>query len=79
MPAAPALIEWLTVALVLITGLYCFFTFKIVEKNSAMVEQMRAQYEAFIAPSIVVNMIIKYQVFICLTWRGDLSANGTGL
>lgn len=55
--------NWL---LVIITAVYCFLTYKIVQKNGEMVAQMRAQYESFIAPIVTTTIQLKHGVFIYL-------------
>lgn len=60
-------IELLTVALVVITAAYCYFTFRILEKNSEMVAQMKAQHESFIAPVINASIKIKHSSVLCMT------------
>ncbi len=59
----------LTLCLVLITGLYCFYTYRIVEKNEQIVAQMKAQYDSFIAPVITVTVEIRHSVVVCLKVR----------
>lgn len=60
-------IEVLTAALVIITAAYCYFTYRILERNSEMVAQMRAQHESFIAPIINASIKIKHSSVLCLT------------
>jgi hypothetical protein len=61
--SSPATTNWLLVA---ITAVYCYLTFKIVQKNDQIVSQMRAQYAAFVAPVITINILLKHSVVICL-------------
>jgi hypothetical protein len=56
----------LTLCLVVVTALYCFFTYRILQANSEMVTQMRAQYESFIAPIITTTITIKHDAFLYL-------------
>jgi hypothetical protein len=61
-----AVTNWL---LVVITAVYCFLTFKIVQKNGEMVAQMRAQYDSFVAPIITTTLKIKYGTILYLLIR----------
>jgi hypothetical protein len=63
--------NWLTVCLVVVNVLYCYFTYKIVQKNSDMVAQMKAQYESFIAPVISVTIQLKQTVVVCLKVKNN--------
>lgn len=45
--------EWLTLALVLITGLYAWATFRILKANEGVVTAMNAQTEAQLRPYVV--------------------------
>jgi len=49
------MIETLTAILVIITGLYAWFTFKILKANERLVEQMRNQQEATYRPYISIS------------------------
>jgi hypothetical protein len=48
-------IDWLTLALVVITGLYAWATFRILRANEAVVAAMKEQTEAQLCPYIVVS------------------------
>lgn len=71
--------NWLTLALVVITALYCFFTHRIVEKNDQMVAQMKAQYESFIVPAITVAIQLKHRVIVCLKVKNYGRSSATNL
>ena len=45
--------DWLTLALVLITALYAWFTFRILKANESAVSAMQAQTEAQLRPYVV--------------------------
>lgn len=47
--------DWLTLALVLITGFYAWATFKILRANEAVVAAMQSQTEAQLRPYVVVS------------------------
>jgi hypothetical protein len=47
--------DWLTVALVVITGVYAWVTFKILRANEAVVQAMNQQTEAQTRPYVVVS------------------------
>lgn len=47
--------DWLTFALVLITGFYAWATFKILRANEAVVAAMQGQTEAQLRPYVVVS------------------------
>lgn len=48
--------DWLTLALVLITGFYAWATFKILRANEAVVAAMQGQTEAQLRPYVVVSV-----------------------
>lgn len=48
--------DWLTLALVLITGFYAWATFKILRANEAVVAAMEGQTEAQLRPYVVVSI-----------------------
>jgi hypothetical protein len=48
------MLDFLTAALVLITAVYCFITYKILRANEAAVAAMREQSEALVRPYIAV-------------------------
>src|SRR4030043_491473 len=52
------MIDTLTAILVIITGLYAWFTFKILKANETLVEQMRNQQEATYRPYIFISPIL---------------------
>ncbi len=52
------MIEWTTVILVVVTGIYCYFTYKILKANELVVMEMRGQNELFIRPYIIVNTFV---------------------
>ena len=47
--------DWLTLALVVLTGLYAWTTFRILRANEAVVTAMKVQTEAQLRPYIVVG------------------------
>lgn len=47
--------DWLTLALVIITGLYAWATFRILRANEAVVAAMKEQTEAQLRPYVVVS------------------------
>jgi len=47
--------DWLTLALVAITGVYAWVTFKILRANEAVVQAMNKQTEAQVRPYVVVS------------------------
>jgi hypothetical protein len=59
-------IELLTLALVVITAIYSYFNYLMAKRNGEMVEQMKAQHEAFLAPVIAIALKIKHGTMICL-------------
>jgi hypothetical protein len=67
--SAPAATNWLTLILVIVTTLYCVFTYQILQRNREIVTQMKAQYESFIEPSIAVTIEIKHSIVVCLRIR----------
>lgn len=52
------MIEILTAILVVITGIYAWFTFRILKANEKVVEQMRSQQEAMYRPYISVSPVV---------------------
>jgi hypothetical protein len=48
--------DWLTLALVLITGFYAWATFRILRANEAVVSAMESQTEAQLRPYVVVSV-----------------------
>jgi hypothetical protein len=48
--------DWLTLALVVITGLYAWATFRILRANEAVVAAMKEQTEAQLRPYVVVSV-----------------------
>src|ERR1043165_7242303 len=61
------IIEILTAVLVIITGVYSYFTYKMAQRNAEMVEQMKAQHLSFIAPAVNSSIRIKHGSVFCLT------------
>ncbi|WP_156928888.1 hypothetical protein [Bradyrhizobium sp. th.b2] len=59
-------IEVLTLALVVITAIYAYFNYLMAQRNGEMVEQMKAQHEAFLAPVIATAIKIKHGTMFCL-------------
>jgi len=59
-------IELLTLALVIITGVYAYFNYLMAARNGEMVAQMKAQRESFLAPVITVALKIKHGSMMCL-------------
>lgn len=49
-------LNWLTLALVLITGLYAYFTFLILKANRAVVAAMQDQMEATLRPYVIAEV-----------------------
>ena len=52
------MIELLTAMLVIITGFYALFTFKILKANEKVVEQMRNQQEAMLRPYVSITPVL---------------------
>lgn len=52
-------IDWLTLALVLITAFYAWATFRILRANQAMVSTMREQQNAAMRPYILVSTSVR--------------------
>lgn len=52
-------IDWLTLALVVITAFYAFATFKILRANEAVVSEMRRQQEAAMRPYVSVSTYLR--------------------
>jgi len=52
------MIEILTAILVIITGIYVFFTFRILKANETIVEKMHEQQEAVYRPYISISPVI---------------------
>jgi len=52
------MIELLTGILVIVTGIYCWLTFKILKSNEHAVKEMRAQNESSIRPYITINTFV---------------------
>jgi hypothetical protein len=60
--------EWLTVALVIITALYAWATFRILRANEAVVAAMKEQTEAQLRPYVVVAASPRVgTTLLCLT------------
>lgn len=59
-------IELLTLALVIITAIYAYFNYLMAKRNGEMVEQMKAQHEAFLSPVITIGIKIKHGSMMCL-------------
>lgn len=51
--------DWLTLALVVITGFYAWATFEILRANKAVVQAMAAQTEAQLRPYLVVHVKVQ--------------------
>lgn len=81
MQIPPGTIELLTLALVIITAVYAYFNYLMAKRNGEMVEQMKAQHEAFLAPVIAIGIKIKHGSMMCLlvTNRGQSPANNLRL
>ena len=56
----------LTFALVIVTGIYSFITFKLLRANERSVAIMRDQSEALSRPLILVKLLIIRKVMLCL-------------
>jgi hypothetical protein len=52
------MIEILTMLLVIITGIYAWFTFKILKANEKIVERMHEQQEAMYRPYITISPVV---------------------
>lgn len=59
-------IELLTLILVIITGVYAYFNYLMAKRNGEMVEEMKAQREAFLAPVIAIAVKIKHGSMMCI-------------
>lgn len=51
--------DWLTLALVIITAIYAWATFRILRANESVVEAMKLQTEAQLRPYVVVAPIVR--------------------
>jgi len=52
------MIEILTALLVVITGIYAWFTFRILKANERIVEKMHEQQEAMYRPYIAISPVV---------------------
>ena len=72
--------EWLTLALVLITGFYAWVTFRIQRANERAVEAMRQQTEAQLRPYVVVAATVRTgTTLVCLEVRNTGRSPALGL
>jgi len=61
-------IDWLTLALVVITGFYAWATFRILRANEGVVSAMREQTEAQLRPYVVISVAPRIgTTLLCLT------------
>ena len=61
-------IDWLTLALVVITGFYAWATFRILRVNEGVVAAMREQTEAQLRPYVVISVAPRIgTTLLCLT------------
>lgn len=66
-----SLTDKLTACSVFVNAFLCVFTFMIVLKNRAMVVEMKAQNESFIAPIISVTIQVKHSTVVCLKVKNN--------
>lgn len=72
--------DWLTLALVVITGFYAWATFKILRANEGVVEAMREQTEAQLRPYVVASAAARIgTTFICLEIQNTGKSPATNL
>ena len=65
------MIEILTTLLVIITGVYAYLTFRILEANRGSVAAMKTQVEAATRPYVIVALAPErsgFTVFVFRTW-----------
>jgi hypothetical protein len=61
-------IDWLTLALVVITGFYAWATFRMLRVNEGVVAAMREQTEAQLRPNVVISVAPRIgTTLLCLT------------
>lgn len=61
-------IDWLTLALVVITGFYAWATFRILRVNEGVVAAMREQTEAQLRPYVIISVAPRIgTTLLCLT------------
>jgi hypothetical protein len=76
------MIEILTALLVFITGLYAWFTFRILKANEKIVEKMRDQQEAMYRPYISISPVVYPEnpiAFLKISNSGLTAANNLRL
>lgn len=74
--------DWLTLALVVITGFYAWATLKILRANEAMVSSMRAQQDAAMRPYIEVSTHLRtgtQLIYLTIKNTGKTAAIGLKL
>ncbi len=76
------MIEILTALLIVITGIYAWFTFKILKANERIVEKMHEQQEAMYRPYIAISPVVYPEnpiVFLKIQNTGLTAANNLRL
>jgi hypothetical protein len=72
--------DWLTLALVVITGFYAWVTFRIQRANESVVEAMRQQTEAQLRPYVVVSPTVRTgTTLVCLEVQNTGKSPALGL
>ena len=72
--------DWLTLALVIITGFYAWATFRILRVNEAVVDAMRKQTEAQLRPYVVIAPTVRTgTTLVCLEVQNTGKSPAVGL